>query len=407
MLIPELVAPAGNLEKLKTALRYGADAVYCGGKEFSLRAHAGNLTLAEITEGVALTHAEGKRIFVAINIFAHNNDMDRLPEYVAQVRDAGVDAVIVSDPGVLDTVREIAPNMAIHLSTQANTTNIRSLGFWKRQGVTRTVIAREMSADDMKRMGREGGMELEMFVHGAMCISYSGRCYISDYLTGRSANHGDCTHPCRWQYRVEEEQRPGKYYSVEEDGRGTYFMNSKDLCLIDHIPLIVSAGVRAIKIEGRMKGLHYAASVIRTYRAALDAYAENPEAFTVTPEWRRELTLASHREYTTGFFNGKPDSSAYRADEGGYVHGADFVGRIVEAGDTDAVVEIRNGFNAGDALEVVRPTFKDDFTQVINSMITLKGVSLERANPNTLLRIPFMKEVKPGDLLRKPVKISS
>ncbi len=399
--IPELAAPAGDLEKLETALRFGADAVYFSGANFGLRAHAGNLSLQEISQASQFCRERGKRIYAAVNIFAGDSDIDELPTYIAHLDEIGVDAVIVSDPGVLTLVRETAPGLDIHLSTQANTMNCKSVDFWRRNGVNRVILARELGYTDIERIASTPGIELEVFVHGAMCLSYSGRCYISDFLTGRSANRGECAHPCRWRYSLVEDKRPGEYFTVEEDARGAYFMNSKDLCLIDHLEKLARIGISAVKIEGRMKGVLYAASVTRTYRAALDSLADGAEDYHVLPEWRRELELVSHREYSSGFFNGKPAGSATRTDNSSYIKNTEFLGRILAVDAPFAQLGVRNGFDKGERVEVIRPKLEEDFTQVIEDMRNEEGEPVERANPNARLRICFQRKVEEGDLLRK------
>lgn len=326
--IPELLAPAGNLEKLKIALLYGADAVYCSGKAFGLRAGAGNLSPEELEEGVALAHQMGRRVYVTVNIIPHNGDFQDLSEYLLYLASIGVDALIVADPGVLTLARELVPHLPLHLSTQANAVNWRSVRFWQEQGVQRIILARELSREEIAEIRQKTGAELEVFVHGAMCMAYSGRCLLSMYLTGRDANRGDCAQPCRWRYSVVEERRPGKYMALEEDDRGTYIFNSKDLCLIDYIPELVELGLASLKIEGRMKSIHYVGTVTRVYRQALDAYRQDPEAFAVREEWRQELEKVSHRDYTTGFFCHPPAAEDHDYKSYGYIRTYDFVGLV-------------------------------------------------------------------------------
>jgi putative protease len=275
----ELLAPAGDLEKLKIAILYGADAVYLGGRHFGLRAGAGNFAPDELTAGVDFAHTNGAKVYVTVNIFAHNRDLELLPGYLASLVDAGVDGVIVSDPGVLDLVRTGFPQLPVHLSTQANTTNWAAARFWSRQGVSRIILARELSLAEIKEISSKVEADLEIFVHGAMCMAYSGRCLLSNYLTGRDANRGDCAQSCRWQYTLMEEKRPGECFPVEEDERGTYILSSRDLCLIEHIPELMEAGIKSFKIEGRMKSANYVASVVKAYRAALDAYQHDPHNY--------------------------------------------------------------------------------------------------------------------------------
>ena len=306
----ELLAPAGDMEKLKTAVRYGADAVYFGGEVFSLRAGAGNLTVDEMKDAMEFLHTHGAKGYLTINIYPHNEDILPLQEYIQQIRDIPIDAFLVSDPGVMQLVKDGIPNAEIHLSTQANTTNYLSANFWVSQGVKRIVAAREMSLKEIREMREHlpEDIEIEAFLHGAMCISYSGRCLLSNYMVGRDANRGQCTHPCRWKYHLMEEKRPGEYFPIEEDDRGSYIMNSRDLCMLDCLPDMINAGVTSLKIEGRMKSAYYVATVVSAYRAALDSYMKDPENYEFKQEWYDELCKASHRDFTHGFFYQKPSN---------------------------------------------------------------------------------------------------
>jgi len=311
----ELLVPAGNMEKLKIAVHYGADAVYLGGKSFGLRARAGNFTDSEIPEAVAFAHSKGVKVYVTVNIFAHNRDLIKIKEYLAFLASAGVDAFIISDPGIIRIARDVAPFINIHLSTQANTTNSSSVLFWEELGIRRVNLARELGIDEIREIRKASNIELEVFVHGALCISYSGRCMLSLYLTGRDANRGNCAHPCRYEYRLEESKRPNEFFPVEEDGRGTYIFNSKDLCLVRRLPEILDAGVNSIKIEGRMKGLYYAASVVRAYRTALNFLYENKKdgdnfvSLSVPEHIVQELNALGSRGYTENFFSSPPERS--------------------------------------------------------------------------------------------------
>ncbi|HZV82638.1 MAG TPA: peptidase U32 family protein, partial [Geobacteraceae bacterium] len=295
MHIPELLAPAGNLEKLKIAVHYGADAVYLGGKAYGLRNLADNFTPAEMAEGIAHAHAHGVKVYLTVNSYPANNDLPGLAAYLEEVAPLPFDAWIAADPGVIQLIREIAPEKTIHLSTQANTVNWRSALFWQRQGVSRINLAREMSLAAVTETAQHTSVELELFAHGAMCISYSGRCLISSVMSGRNANKGECSHPCRWGYSLVEETRPGEYFPIMEDDSGTFIFNSKDLCLIEHLPDIVASGVASLKIEGRMKGIYYVASTVRAYRTALDALKTERETYRFRPEWLAELCKTSHR----------------------------------------------------------------------------------------------------------------
>ncbi len=400
----ELLAPAGNLEKLKMAIIYGADSVYLGGEEFGLRASAGNFGMDELKEGISFAHSRGKRVYVTMNIIPHNEDFDGMPEYIRQVRDLGADAVIFSDPGIFDLLRQEAPDMELHLSTQANNTNWRSAAFWHRQGVKRIILARELSLNEIReiRQNIPKELELEMFVHGAMCISYSGRCLLSNYMAGRDANRGLCAHPCRWKYHLVEEKRPGEYMPVYENERGTYIFNSKDLCLIDRLPEIIESGVTSLKIEGRMKSSYYVATIVKAYREALDAYDADPEKYVFKDAWLDEMSKASHREYTTGFFEGKPSGREQIYESSSYIREYDFVG-LVTAYDSAAgvaTIEQRNRFVIGDELEVVGP--KGSFgIHRVTSMKNEDGEDIDAApHPQMTVYMP-MEPVEPYTMLRR------
>lgn len=355
MLKPEILAPAGNPEKLKIAVIYGADAVYLGGEQYSLRAAAGNFSLPEMAEGIAFAHRYGCKVYVAVNIFAHNRDLAGLPAYLKELAALQVDGLIISDPGVLALARETVPEVPIHLSTQANTTNWASVRFWQKQGVKRIVLARELSLEEIKEIRQKTQMELEAFVHGAMCMAYSGRCLLSSYLTGRSANRGACTHPCRWRYRLVEETRPGQYMPITEDERGTYILSTRDLCMISHIPELVQAGLDSWKIEGRMKSIHYVATVVKTYREALDLYWEDPERYRFREEWLSELQKVSDRGFTTGFYFRPPHLEEKEPGQRPSPE-VQFVGLVLDHQfPGPALVEQRNRFGPGDWLEVLQP----------------------------------------------------
>ncbi len=401
----ELLAPAGNPEKLKMAILYGADAVYLGGEEFGLRAGAGNFGLEELREGIEFAHARGKKVYLTMNIIPHNEDFESMPEYIRQVRQAGVDAVIFSDAGIFDLLRQEAPEMELHLSTQANNTNWRSAAFWHRQGVKRIVLARELSMTEIREI-RENvpeDLELEMFVHGAMCISYSGRCLLSNYLAGRDANRGACAHPCRWKYHLVEEKRPGEYLPVIEDERGTYIFNSKDLCLISYLPDIIESGVTSLKIEGRMKSSYYVATVVKSYREALDAYYKDPLNYEYDNTWLDEMSKASHREYTTGFSLGKPSGKEQNYKSSSYIREYDFVGLVTayDAASGIATIEQRNRFAAGEVLEVVSP-HGPYWLQKAGSMRNADGEDIEVApHPQMTVTMPVDKPVEPYTMLRR------
>lgn len=401
----ELLAPAGNLEKLKMAITYGADAVYLGGQEFGLRAQAKNFTIDDIKEGVKFAHDRGKKVYVTLNIIPHNEDLEGLDEYVLKLKEANVDAFIVSDPGVLNIVKEIAKDMEIHLSTQANTTNYASANFWYGQGVKRIVLAREMSLEEIKNINKntEEGLELEVFIHGAMCISYSGRCLLSNYMTGRDANRGECAQACRWKYNLVEEKRPGEYYPVYEDERGTYIFNSKDLCMLENIPQLIDAGVKSFKIEGRMKSAYYVATIVRSYRILIDNYLANHDNYVYNDKWLKEIKKASYRDFTTGFYFGKPTDKDQLYTNSSYIRNYDFVGLILDYDEESkmATVEQRNRVFVGDTVEIFGPN-KDYFEQDINKIYNDDGEEIEVArHPQQIFKIKVDKPVKKWDMIRK------
>lgn len=352
---PELLAPAGNMEKLHMALLYGADAVYLGGKMFGLRAFASNFPLAEMDEAVAFAHSLHKKVYVTVNIFAHNEDINNLPDYLRNLQAIGVDALLISDFGVWSVAREIIPEMPLHVSTQANTTNWAAVKAWENLGASRVVLARELSFTEMKEIGSKTEVELEAFVHGAMCISYSGRCWLSSYLTGRDGNRGACAQVCRWEFNLTEKNRPGEVYDVAGDEQGTYIMNSKDLCLLPYLLQLMEAGICSFKIEGRMKSAHYAASVVSVYRRAIDACWRDPQHYTVKQEWLDELEKVSHRPYTTGFALGKPDATVQVYTTSSYLQTHEFVGLVRDWDNGRLTVEQRNHMKEGETLEVFCP----------------------------------------------------
>ncbi|MEN6316864.1 MAG: U32 family peptidase [Clostridiaceae bacterium] len=404
----ELLAPAGNLEKLKMAVIYGADAVYLGGEEFGLRAAAGNFNREELSEGIHFAHFRGKKVYLTMNIIPHNEDFEGMPEYIRQVKEAGVDAVIFSDPGIFDMLRQEAPEIELHLSTQANNTNWRSAAFWHRMGVKRIILARELSLDEISEIRQKvpEELELEMFVHGSMCISYSGRCLLSNYMADRDSNRGLCAHPCRWKYYLMEEKRPGEYMPVFENERGTYIFNSKDLCLVGHIPEIIGSGITSLKIEGRMKSSYYVATVIKAYREALDAYTADPANYRYDKIWIEEMSKASHREYTTGFYLGKPTGKDQIYESGAYIREYDFVGMVMsyDAASGIALIEQRNRFAIGEELEVVPP--KGPYrVQRVTSMKNADGVEIDVApHPQMTVYMKMDAPVEPYTMLRREGK---
>lgn len=402
----ELLAPAGDLEKLKIAVIYGADAVYFGGEFFSLRAGAGNLNIDEIREGVAFAHEHGAKAYMTLNIFAHNDDIEPLCAYLEKIKEIPIDAFIISDPGVIMLVREIIPQAEIHLSTQANMTNYVTAKFWEAQGVKRIVIARELTFSEIKKLRKEmpESMELEAFVHGAMCISYSGRCLLSNFMIERDANRGMCAHPCRWKYTLMEEKRPGEYFPIEEDDRGTYILNSRDLCMIEHIPELAEAGIMSAKIEGRMKSIFYVATIVSAYRRAIDEYYRDPENYKFNPEWLSELKKVSHREFTTGFYFDKPTNKDQNYQTSAYTRDYSFTG-LVRSYDHKtgyAVVEQRNKMSIGEEIEVFGPN-TDFYKQTLTEMYDLEtGEPIESApHPQQMLKIKLDKPAAPDFMLRK------
>ena len=401
----ELLAPAGDLEKLKTAIDYGADAVYFGGEMFSLRAGAGNLSISEISEAMDYIHQRDKKGYLTINIYAHNEDIEPLRDYIRRIKEIPIDAFIVSDPGVIALIKEQIPDAEIHLSTQANTTYYVTANFWASQGVRRIVAAREMSLAELRKMSESlpDGTDVEAFVHGAMCISYSGRCLLSNFMAGRDANKGACTHPCRWKYALVEEQRPGEYYPIEEDGRGSYIMNSRDLCMIDRIPDLADAGVTSLKIEGRMKSMYYVATVVSAYRAAIDEYLKNPDTYIYNPAHFDELCKASHREFTHGFYYNKPTDKDQNYLTSDYTRDYSFVGLVGTHDDATGLtnVEQRNKFSVGDTVEIFGPG-TPYYEEVIEEMYNEEGEAVESApHPQEKLKIRFNKTPGEGFIIRK------
>ncbi len=385
---PELLVPAGNFEKLETAIHFGADAVYLGGEDFSLRARAGNFSIAEMEAAVRFAHGENVKVYVAVNIFAHNEDVRKLPDYLMQLKEIGPDALIASDPGMVRMIRRHLPEMPIHLSTQANTTNWESCQFWQEQGVERVGLARELSLDEIREICGKAELELECFVHGAMCISYSGRCWMSRFMAGRDANRGDCAQSCRWEYFLTESKREGEYFPIEGDEKGVYLFNSKDLCLLEALPHLIQAGVNSFKIEGRMKTTYYVGVVTNVYRAAIDRYWESPHNFTLPPEWREELESVSHRGYTDAFIHGEPKDDRLLHTFSPY-RNYDFLGIVQHPADSSfAKVKVKNRFQVGDSVEIVSigPTVR----QVkIENMRDEEGNPLNEAKPNTQVLIPI------------------
>lgn len=395
---PELLAPAGNMEKLKTAIHYGADAVYLSGKMYGLRAAAGNFSYSEMKEGVKYSHQRGVKVYVAVNIFFHNNDLEGLPEYLEYLVSIGVDAVIISDPGAVALAKDVIPGMEIHISTQANTTNWRGVDFWGKNGATRVNLARELSLDEIEELKKRTKIEIETFVHGAVCMAYSGRCHLSSHMTGRNANYGNCTHSCRWEYTIKEAKRPSEEFDVEEDQRGTYFFNSKDLCMIEHIPALIAAGIDSLKIEGRVKGINYVAGTVRSYRLALDSYFENPEKYRFNNAWLDELQKLSHRNYNTGSFFSRENGSLM---DSSYIRLYDFVGVVKERINKNRVlVEARNKLVVGNILEILGKSNEIN-SFLLDQITSPAGEELSVAQPGQLFLMNTEFDIEPLDILRR------
>lgn len=366
---PELLLPSSNLEVLKLAFTYGADAVYIGGEAYGMRAKAKNFSLEDMKEGIAFAHERGKKVFVTANIIAHNEDLEGFREYFKELKEIQPDAIIISDPGVFEIAQEIMPDMEFHISTQANNVNYGTYKFWHRMGAQRVVSGRELSLKEIKEIRNNipEDLEIETFVHGAMCIAYSGRCLLSNYFTGRDANRGECTHPCRWKYHLTEATRPGEYLPVYENERGTYIFNSKDLCMIEYIPELVDAGIDSFKIEGRMKSALYVATVARAYRKAIDDFFDSPETYKENiHKYKEEIEKNTHREFTTGFFFGKPDKEAQIYENNTYVKAYTYLG-FVQGQNEEGMYELeqRNKFDVGDEIEVMKPDGKTLYVKVL------------------------------------------
>lgn len=401
----ELLAPAGDLEKLKMAILYGADAVYIAGENFGLRTASKNFTEEQMREAVDFVKKNNKKIYVTCNIIPHNDDFEGLGSYLKYLQEVGVDAIIVADPGVLMIAKETVPDMEIHWSTQANNTNFNSARFWYKQGVKRVVTARELSFEEIKKIRDEipSDMDIESFVHGAMCISYSGRCLMSNYMTGRDANRGSCAHPCRWKYSLVEEKRPGEYFPIEEDERGTYFFNSKDLCMIEYVKELIEAGVSSFKIEGRVKTPYYVATVVRAYRMAIDEYYRDPENYRFNPIWMEELKKASYRDFTSGFYLDKPNGDSQNYGTSSYIRNYDFMGLVIKY-DSErkmALVDVRNRIFTGDNVEIIGPDCDTIYTTV-KSMFNVNMEMIDVApRPKELVWVDFGHELKENYIIRK------
>ena len=401
----ELLIPAGSLDVLKTAVIYGADAVYIGGEAFGLRAKAKNFTKEDMKEGIAFAHERGVKVYVTANILAHNEDLPGVEAYFEEMKEVRPDALIISDPGVFAIARKILPDMELHVSTQANNTNYGTFLFWYNQGAKRVVTARELSLKEIKEIRDRipEDMEIESFIHGAMCISYSGRCLLSNYFVGRDANQGACTHPCRWKYSVVEETRPGEYMPVYENERGTYIFNSKDLCMIEHIPEMIEAGIDSFKIEGRMKTALYVATVARTYRKAIDDYLESPEKYRANMEWyKAEIGKCTYREFTTGFYFNKPDSTTQIYDSNTYVKNYTYIGTVETVfEDGSFQMEQKNKFTVGETIEIMKPDGRN-LAVTVEEIRNEEGELMESApHPKQILKVKLSETPKAYDILRR------
>lgn len=405
---PELLIPASSLEVLKTAVVYGADAVYIGGEAFGLRAKAKNFSMEEMREGIAFAHARGVKVYVTANILAHNRDLADAARYFSELKEVGPDALIISDPGMFSVARRVCPDIEIHISTQANNTNYETYRFWYGLGAKRVVSARELSLEEIREIRQKipEDMEIESFVHGAMCISYSGRCLLSNYFTGRDANQGACTHPCRWKYAVVEETRPGEYLPVYENERGTYIFNSRDLCMIEHIPDLIEAGIDSLKVEGRMKTALYVAAVARTYRRALDDYQKDPKLYEANMDWyKHQISSCTYRQFTTGFFYGRPDERAQIYDSNTYIKEYTYLGIVGDEKRTESgylyQIEQKNKFSVGETIEVMKPCGDNREVKVLG-ITDAEGIPQESApHPKQILWIDLGIRLDRYDILRR------
>lgn len=405
MRIPELLVPASSLEVLQVAVIFGADAVYIGGEAFGLRAKAKNFSKEDMSEGVRFAHEHGVKVYVTANILAHNQDLEGVRKYFEELREIGPDALIISDPGVYQIAKEVCPEIERHISTQANNTNYGTYQFWYQMGAKRVVTARELSLEEIREIRSRipKDMEIETFIHGAMCISYSGRCLLSNYLTGRDSNQGACTHPCRWKYSVMEESRPGEYFPVYENERGTFIFNSKDLCMIEHIPDLINAGIDSFKIEGRMKTALYVATVARTYRKAIDDYLKDPALYEENMSWYQEqISNCTYRQFTTGFFYGKPTQEAQIYDNNTYIKEYTYLGIVGETNEEGKYcISQRNKFSVGEQIEVMKPN-GDNIEATVKSIQDEEGNQMESApHPKQILYIDLGIKLDRYDILRR------
>jgi len=396
----ELLAPAGNFEKLEIAIHYGADAVYLAGKEFSLRNFSGNFTLDELHKAVKFAHNQGIKVYVACNTYSRNPELKAIGKYLKELGEISPDAVIIADPGILMEASKIIPQIPLHLSTQANTTNYKTVMFWEKFGIKRINIARELSLKEIKEIASRSSIEIEAFAHGSMCISYSGRCLLSSFMTNRSSNLGKCSHPCRWQYAVMEEKRPNEYFPIAENKKGSYIFNSRDLCMIEHIPEMIEAGLFSLKIEGRMKGINYVASAVKVYREAIDSYYENPASYKIQKYWIDELNKISHRGYCTGFYLGDIEqvipNYEYNLNSGQV-----FIGTVIDGNGHQSInIDVRNKVFKGDSVEILTrkgPSREDEIIQIIDQ----NGESVSFAQPGSRVTIILNNNCQSNDMIRR------
>jgi putative protease len=397
---PELLAPAGNFEKLEIAVHFGADAVYLAGKDFSLRNFSGNFSMDEMQQAITFAHDNQVKVYVACNIFPRNHEQAAIAEFLTSLGHMHPDAIIISDPGIIAMARKQIPQIPIHLSTQANTTNYEAARFWESQDVKRVNVARELTLSEIETISEQTTLEVEAFVHGAMCMAYSGRCLLSSFMALRDSNRGMCCHPCRFEYAVVEAKRPGQYYEVSEDTQGTYIFNSRDLCMIEHLPEMIATGMTSLKIEGRMKGINYLASVVKVYREAIDAYVLDAAAYHVKPEWIAELSKISHREYCTGFYLGDPEQVSSNL-QGRIRTGLLFLAKVLKShGNGKMLVEVRNQFRRNDKIEIISargPVRTDNILNIVDQ----DHQEIDVVNPGNQVEITLGCDISPNDIIRK------
>jgi putative protease len=397
----ELLAPAGNREKLEIAISYGADAVYLSGEDFSLRNYAGNFRSEELPDAIKFAHSAGKKVYVTCNIYPRNHEIEGIRAFLEAVGKSDADGIIISDPGVIMDTKEIIPEIPIHLSTQSNTTNYRNVQFWEKIGVSRINTARELSLAEISEIRKNTNVEIESFVHGAMCISYSGRCLLSSFMANRDSNRGLCCHPCRWKYSVVEEMRLGEYYPLDEDSRGTYIFNSRDICMIGHIPEMIEAGIDSLKIEGRMKGINYLAPVVKIYRQAIDSYYETPGSYIINDDWFKELSCVNNRGYSTGFYLDRPDNGVQNFLTSKTAGEYQLVGKVAENSYNGTTpVLVRNKICLNDIIEILG-TDRPAQTDTVQEIITEKGENLEVVQNGTFALIRLNGKYKKNDIIRK------